>query len=333
MQLLRDIFGQDAAIAQLRTAYQQDRLPHGMIFSGPHGVGKGTTARAMAAWFLCERPGKDDACGTCSSCHLLTAGTHPDYHLVFRQLVRLQKKDSKARDLSIDVIRAHVLEPSARKAMQNRGKVFIIEEAETMTRDAANSLLKTLEEPQGRTMMILLTDQAQYLLPTIRSRCQPVHFAALPEEIVVARLQERGIDRETAQLATRMAEGSLGLATQWTEDGLVAAARPLYQRLDAVLANRPVEDLPAFLGTLAGQLYERELGRDKEVSKDQATREATVLLLRLCADYLRQRLPEADPAGALRICGMIDDIAQSQQYIAGNVNVNLVLEHIGNRIR
>ena len=71
MRYLRDIFGQDAAIKGLRQAWQTQRLPHGLIFGGPAGVGKGTTAKAMAAWFLCENPGAEDACGNCHSCHLV----------------------------------------------------------------------------------------------------------------------------------------------------------------------------------------------------------------------------------------------------------------------
>ena len=92
MLLLKDILGQEKAITQLRQANAAGRLPHGLIFSGPSGVGKGTTARALAALFLCDNPGAEDACGKCHSCHLLDVGTHPDYHLVYRQLVRLDSR-------------------------------------------------------------------------------------------------------------------------------------------------------------------------------------------------------------------------------------------------
>lgn len=309
-------------------------MPHGLIFAGPTGVGKAATAKALATWFLCEHPLAGDACGKCPSCHLVEAGTHPDYHLIFRQLVRLQKKDSKARDLSIDVIRLHLLEPASRKAMQGRGKVFVIEEAETMTRDAANAILKTLEEPQGRTLIILLTDQPHSLLPTIRSRCQMIRFSALADELIVNRLAAKGIDAQTATLAAHMAQGSLGLALRWIEDGIVANARPLYDRLAAIVAGRDADGLPQFLAEGAARQVEKEEERDSNISKDQAMREAVVLHLTIAADYLRGQLAQPlDPATKLRICRMIDDIAQAQTYIQGNVNVNLVLEYIGNRLR
>src|SRR3954468_18998862 len=99
------IFGQTDAIDSLRRAYLADRLPHGLIFAGPAGVGKATTARALAGVFLCERPTDTTPCGACDSCRVFEAGNHPDYHVVYRQLARLEKESVKARDLSIDVVR------------------------------------------------------------------------------------------------------------------------------------------------------------------------------------------------------------------------------------
>ena len=332
--LLRDIFGQDQAITQLRQAQLAGRVPHGLIFSGPNGVGKGTTARALGAWFLCDHPLADDSCGKCPSCHLVEAGTHPDFHLIFRQLVRLLKKTSKARDLSIDVIKEYFLGPASRTPMQGNGKVFVIEEAETMSRDAANAILKTLEEPYGRTLILLLTDQPHYLLPTMRSRCQVVQFSGLSDDLIMGQLEAKGIDRATAELAAHLAQGSLGPAIRWTEDGLVQRISPLFERLASAIAGRPSDDLPKFIADIAAQQVLAEQARDPNISKDQATRDAVVLHLRFASEYLRMQFTgDLDAGKKLRICRMIDDIAQSQIYIEGNVNVNLVLEHISNRLR
>lgn len=329
---LRDIQGQEEAISQIRHAVSADRLPHGLILAGSEGVGKGATAGALAAWFLCDQPGPDDACGKCPSCHLIAAGTHPDYHIIYRQLIRLDKKDSKARDLSIDLIRKYLLDPAARKPLQNRGKVFVIEEAETMTRDAANSMLKTLEEPHGRTLILILTDQPHWLLPTIRSRCQMIRFRQLSRDLVVQKLADRGVEPDTAKLAAGIAEGSLGLALRWSEDGVVARSRELFAQIAASITGRIV-DLPAWFVMAAAEYAEKQEQRDANVSKDQATREGVILYLRLAADYLRLRLRDlADTDLSLKLCRMIDDIAQAQVYVAGNVNVGLVLEHVGNRM-
>src|SRR5688572_33503102 len=96
---LDDIFGQDSAIEFLRRALRADRLPHALIFAGPAGVGKGTTARALGKLFLCEKPKGDSPCGKCDSCRVFDADNHPDFHLVYRQLIRLEKETAKAKEI------------------------------------------------------------------------------------------------------------------------------------------------------------------------------------------------------------------------------------------
>src|SRR6266542_6396653 len=93
------ILGQDHAVAALTNAYAQQRLPHALLFAGPKGVGKGTTAAALGALFLCENPKGVTPCGKCESCRVFKAGNHPDFHKVYRQLIRITKTDVKARDL------------------------------------------------------------------------------------------------------------------------------------------------------------------------------------------------------------------------------------------
>src|SRR5688572_17361168 len=140
-----DILGQDDAIDTLRRAYKADRLPHGLIFAGPTGVGKGTTAKALAALFLCEKPLKSaEPCGKCDSCRLIGAGTHPDYHLIYKELIRVHDKTGKSKGitLSIDVIRPELIDPANRKPNMGVGKVFVIEQAELMQPAAQNSMLK-----------------------------------------------------------------------------------------------------------------------------------------------------------------------------------------------
>src|SRR5205814_220819 len=136
---LQDIFGQQDAVETLIRAYESDRLAHGMIFAGRIGVGKATAARGLASLFLCESPKTNKPCGKCKSCVLMEAldekngmTNHPDFHIVYRQLIRLEKQTSKARDIAIDVIRDYVVSPAGRKPVMGRGKVFVIEEADLM---------------------------------------------------------------------------------------------------------------------------------------------------------------------------------------------------------
>src|SRR4051794_10964852 len=223
MSTFAHIFGQNDAIDSLRRAYLTDRLPHGLIFAGPTGVGKFTTARALGKLFLCEKPNEDSPCNACESCRVFDGGNHPDWHVVTKELIRYHDKTGKSKgiNLGIEVVRAEIVEPAGHKSVMGRGKVFVVEQAEVMTTQSQNALLKTLEEPAGRALIVLLTDQAGSLLPTIRSRCQTTRFAALDVGRVAAELQKRGVDKSTAAKAAALSGGSLGVALKWIEDGVI----------------------------------------------------------------------------------------------------------------
>jgi DNA polymerase III subunit delta' len=325
------IFGQDTAIQWLKTAYQADRLPHGLIFAGPVGVGKGTTARALAALFLCENPKDTTPCGKCGSCRVFEPGNHPDYHIISKELIRYHDRTGKSKgiDLSIHVIRPELIEPAGRKAVMGRGKVFVVEQAELMNPQAQNAMLKTLEEPAGRTLIILLTDQPGAMLPTVRSRCQLLRFAALTETAVCEQLHKRGIETKLTAEAARLSRGSLGIALKWIEDGVVEPARELAEQVDGALEGRPPTDLPGWLKKAAEGYAEKQLARDELASKDQAMREGMSLYLLIATERARKRLKEQqDPAELERACAAIDAIARAEMYLDCNVNTAIALQQL-----
>jgi DNA polymerase-3 subunit delta' len=329
MMTLQDIFGQQNAVETLLRAHRADRLPHALIFAGPTGIGKATAARGLGSLFLCENPKADKPCGKCNSCVLMEAGNHPDYHVVYRQLIRLEKDTSKARDLSIDVIRDYLVAPAGLKTVMGRGKVFVIEEADLMNPQAQSALLKTLEEPPGRALVILITDQPDCLLPTIRSRAQMVRFAPLEPKLVERELERCKVDKGTAAEAAELAEGSLGLALQWIEDGVVVAARELIGQIDGLLDGREAENLQDWFKKAADAYAEKQLKRDSLASKDQATKEGLSLYLRIAATRLRNQLTQGGDAGELeRICAAIDALARAEQYLDANVNVPLTFQQL-----
>lgn len=331
MSALKDIFGQNQAVQWLRQAYRADRLPHGLIFAGPAGVGKGTTARALAKLWLCERPSDGEACGACESCMAVQADTHPDFHVITKELIRYHDKTGKSKgiDLSINVIRPELVDPATRKAVLGLGKVFVVEQAELMNAQAQNALLKTLEEPFGRTLIILLTDQPDVLLPTIRSRCQMLRFCSLESGLVRRELMRRGIDRAVADAAAELSPCSLGVAMKWIADGVVAPARELLAQIDQLLAGTPPEDLPGWFRKAADAYAEKQLKRDELASKDQATREGLALYLALAAEHIRQRLAQTvNPADLQAACGAIDAIAQAETYLDANVNISVIFQNL-----
>jgi len=338
---LQDIFGQDAAIDVITRAYEADRLPHSMIFAGPIGVGKATTARALGRLFLCTNSKKGQPCGKCKSCELMQSSehpippNHPGYHVIYRQLSRIESEKSKAIELSVLVIRERLIRPAnhtqmSEKSDLNQHKVFVVEEADLMTPSAQNALLKTLEEPVKDTLIILLTDQPHALLPTIRSRCQIVRFGPLETKVVERELAKRKIDKPTAAEAAKLAEGSLGVAMKWVEDGVVTSARDLIKRLDAILNGKPAGDLADWFKKAADAYAEKQLERDKLSSKDQATREALAIYLKIASNHFRTQLAELpeNPDALESACVAIDVIARAENYLDSNVNVALTFQQL-----
>jgi DNA polymerase-3 subunit delta' len=199
---------------------------------------------------------------------------------------------------------------------------------------AQNALLKTLEEPAGRTLIVLLTDQPDGLLTTIRSRTQTVRFAPLDETLVERELRKRNIDAETARRAAWYTNGSLGLALGWIDDEVIEPAGELLEQVDALFAGRAPADLPGWFKKAAEAYAERQLARDPLGSKDAATREGLTLYLMLAAEHVRRRLAELDDPDALeRACAAIDAILRAEGYLDANVNVSLVFQQLAATLR
>ena len=173
-------------------------VPHAWLLMGPAGSGKRPAAVAMAAALNCdEQPGV--GCGTCSTCLRIGRHRHPDVHHIVPE----------GPLIPVDVIREIVIPEANRSPFEGHRKVFIIEEAERMNPAAQNALLKTLEEPQPDTVFILISDDEEELLDTIRSRCRLFRMEPVPEERVVELLESEGAPAEVAILAARIAEGDL----------------------------------------------------------------------------------------------------------------------------
>ncbi len=199
-----DILGQDRALSYLRMACSDGRLSQAYCFFGPPGVGKRAAALALAQTANClaeaartpEAAG--DACGVCAACRKIAAGLHPDVTEV--------RPEGKTV-ITIDQIR-EVTARAALRTYEGRTKVFILDPAELMQEPAANAILKTLEEPAGASLFILVTAAPSALLPTILSRCQGVRFDPLGEGPLRDILVRHGRTPEAAAAAAALAGGS-----------------------------------------------------------------------------------------------------------------------------
>ena len=171
----------DEQWARLIALKARGRMPHALLLRGAAGVGKRRFSRRLAGALLCRSPSSDEACGRCRACHLAAAGHHPDQHLVGTP------EDRKT--IGIDQIR-ELIGHVGLTAGGGAYKVVVIAPAERMTHPAANTLLKTLEEPPGDTVFMLVSDQSSLLPPTIRSRCQAILFPCPPRPVALSWLED-----------------------------------------------------------------------------------------------------------------------------------------------
>ena len=230
---LKSFIGNPGAVEILKRAIAKDRLPHAMIFAGPEGVGKCTLALLIAQYLNCLSPAGDDVCGACAACRKIRAagesrylecltlkegfcgtcencrtrtGCHPDVRLI----------EPEKSTISIDQVRDLINEISFQPA-EARYRVVIFDPAEQMRPEAHNSLLKTLEEPASRTVIVLVTTNPYMLLETIRSRSRMLQFAEVPQDRIERHLVEKeGKNIDEARLAAALSRGSLAAAVSFS---------------------------------------------------------------------------------------------------------------------
>jgi DNA polymerase-3 subunit delta' len=331
---LSDVFHQPYAQALIQRAVVRGRVPHAYLFHGPDGVGKESLALGFAQLMLCDQPvdrhlvGEHAAlvgrsqmsvgCGACVACRAVNRQTHPDLHLIYRQLNREHPEEKirkrKALDIGVDVLRHFVIGRVGLTPIHGRAKVFIIREADRITPGAQNALLKTLEEPPGTTFLILLASSVDRLLPTTLSRCQVVQFDALPTEFVRGRLRSARPDlgTEWVDWYARVSDGSLGRALEYAGDDLSAVNNRLLERFARLIAsqdersNDSESDADARSDKVAAAwldeakaLGERYRTRDADITDTEAGRRGLQAICHLAASWHADvlRLTNGDTVG------------------------------------
>ena len=197
---LADCLGQERITSTLRRLMIRNQVATTYLFSGPSGVGKTTAAAGfIAACFCLDRSTDGDACGVCISCRKLISGNHPDLHL-------LEPLPDK-RDISIDQVR-ELQQSLAMRPVESARNACIIKPADRLNEKSANALLKTLEEPPGDALIILVATQADRLLPTIRSRTQQFSFSPLPDDVLLSIAHQKGVLGVSDDLVA-LAQGSV----------------------------------------------------------------------------------------------------------------------------
>ncbi len=217
MSVFADLVGQDLVVAQLQAAAQAaDRvvrgeaegaggMTHAWLFTGPPGSGRSVAARAFAAALQCERGA---GCGHCEACTQALSGAHPDVAVIVPEGLHLKIKEAR-----------EVITRSSRAPTRGRWQVTVIEDADRMEERTSNTLLKAVEEPPPRGVLLLCAPSVEDLLPTIRSRCRLVPLRTPPPEAVASVLVARdGVDPAMAAFAAQVAQGHIGRARRLATD-------------------------------------------------------------------------------------------------------------------
>ncbi len=313
-----DILGHDRIVEVLRRSLQSGKTAHSYLFEGVPGCGRKKTALTLIQALFCKNM-PDDACGVCPSCRKVAGGNHPDIHL----LSPLPDK----RDISIDQLREMQRELSLRPYEAPR-KACIIDPAERLNVSSANSLLKTLEEPPGNALIILVTENAGMLLPTVRSRCQLIRFAPLSPEHVLSLLERSGMAPETAALVAPLSGGSLQRAMELDNEALAA-------RREAVLSR-------------VGQLNIDRISTVFDAAEElSGNREATLEMLDMLLSFFRDAVhlgagngdivnlsvrPAIESIAARRSfprnLELLERIYETRRDVQRNANPKLALDHL-----
>jgi len=318
--LVRHLPWQQGLWERLQETRRRQRLPHAMLFAGPAGVGKALLAQAIAQSLLCGAPdGQGTPCGVCRHCQLLRAGTHPDLRWVEPD------PESKSGEIRIEQIRR--LTEGANLTAQSGGyKPVLLRPADRMTPGAANSLLKTLEEPSSGSLLILVTDHPSRLLPTIRSRCQLFNFPLPPRQQAIQWLKGQ-VQGGEAETLLHLAGGAPLKALALDDPELLARRQEMLQEF-LQLVSRPLDPVK-----LAGKWSQQDMRQLLEWLTGWV-----IDMLRLQASARPPLLFNWDQREALRSLAKGLNSERLQRFLAqayeisrlaeGNLNPQLMLEKL-----
>ncbi len=304
------LLGQQRAKALLSRSLGSGRIAHAYLFRGADGVGKKLYAAAMAKALNCSNRGPVASCGHCLSCKKFLSGNHPDY------MVESPEKGT----IKIESVR-RLCKSLSYPPYESQRRVVVVEDVHTMRQEAANSLLKTLEEPPAENILILTAEASKTVLATISSRCQLVPFYPLRfEETVRLLTTVHGLDSEESHLLARLAEGSPGKALLLQENDMMTT----WKKVVAVLSDLQYKDdrYCTVILQLAQQMAE--------------LKENIPSMLGLLRIWLRDRLMQAsgdaseskDPGALDALFARLEAVDRAERQLGRNCNRALVCENL-----
>jgi DNA polymerase-3 subunit delta' len=326
------LIGNERIKKLLRRAVAEGRIAQSLVMAGPRGVGKYQFAVALAQALNCEHVTDGDSCAECVTCRKIDRREFGDVRTIIRESKDPAfKKDSKSQFIKIEQTRS-MSEQAQFRPYEGRRRVFIIDDAEWLRHEAANSILKTLEEPPATSLIVLVTSKPYALFETIRSRCQMLSFAPVDAAEIEEHLRKKKqMPADEASLRARLAQGSIGRALEIDLDEHREIQNTMLELVETLGLTREITKL------LSASEY---LGRKLE--KEEFETHLDILMV-LLADIFHLKLnasdaslTNADIAERLKrvaerisfdqITGWVDRIEEISLSLGRNVNRQLAMD-------
>ena len=319
MAEFKDVVGHEQVIQHMQNAIRQKKISHAYLLCGEAGSGKRLVAEAFAKTILCEEGGIE-ACGKCKSCKQAESGNHPDFRIVVREKATLGVKE----------IREQVTGDVQIKPYSSAYKIYLIDEAEKMTEEAQNALLKTIEEPPEYAVFLLSVTRQELLLQTVLSRCVLLPFYPVaPEKIKRFLMEKRGVPDYLAESAAAFAGGLVGRAVQYAESESFIEQRNdvlhLVKYIDDMTMAEVMENVKLFASKkdVATEYLDLILMWYRDVLMYKATKNVNALMF---MDELEAVSAQAGKRSFENLQGIVEALEQVKQRLKSNVNFENAVE-------
>lgn len=320
MGTFKDVVGHKDIINYIRNAVREDKVSHAYILNGERGAGKKMLANLFAATLLCEKGGPDP-CNECHSCRQAESGNHPDIIKVTHE---------KPNSISVDDIREQVNNTIMIKPYQGPYKVYIIPQADMMTPQAQNALLKTIEEPPEYAVIMLLTENADTLLPTINSRCVMLKLRNIKDTLIKKYLMETmQVPDYKADMCTAFARGNMGRAIMLANSEHFNEIRDEAVQLLKYINEMELSEIVQAVSRITAYKLEINDYLDiimiwyRDVLLYKATKDMDKVVFKDQIKYIKERAKRSSYEGIELI---IESLEKAKARLKANVNFDLVME-------
>ena len=315
-----DIIGHEEIIGRLRESLKNKNISHAYIFEGEEGSGKKMLSSAFAKALQCEA-GYGDSCNMCRSCRQFDSGSHPDIHYVTHE---------KEGSIGVDEIREQIVKDVSIKPYSSKYKIYIIDEAQKLTEQAQNALLKTIEEPPSYAVIMLLTDNARVLLDTVRSRCVSLMLREVDSERISRYLMEEYAQPDyRARVCSAYSQGKVGKAIEMATserfsemNDFVLELMKKVDELDVYEIVMSIRDMSIFKNDIYKLIDLMELWYH-DVLILKATNDLNQIVYTDEFRHLSRRAIKSSYEGIQNIMTALD---KARQRLRANVNFDTVME-------